>query len=48
MHRPKRFEVDKIKVPVAESNRAGVIIDVSTASPADSVKNSGLFKNGGS
>lgn len=42
--RPRRFDVDKINVPVAEINSAGVIIAVKTASAADSVVKRELLK----
>src|SRR5258708_34431694 len=42
--RPKRLEVERIKVPVADKSRAGVIIEVSTARPFESVNISGSVR----
>lgn len=43
-HRPSRLEVDKMKVPVAEINSAGVIMAVKTASADESEMNRELVK----
>ncbi len=39
--------MERRNVPVADSNSAGVIMEVSTAMPFDKVENSGLFQNCG-